>query len=87
LLLTPTADLLFDRGWITFETSGRLLVAGDLPAEVSASIGLKLKSGRACGSFNPLQSNYLQFHQNTVFEKRYRTASDPVADLLSNLSK
>lgn len=87
LLLTPTADLLFDRGWITFESSGRLLVASDLPAEVSASIGLKLKNGRACGSFNSLQSSYLEFHQSTIFEKRYRTAPDPVADLLSNLSK
>lgn len=87
LLLTPAADLLFDRGWISFETSGRLLVSGDLPSEVAGRIGLKLKSGRSCGPFNTEQSTYLEFHQNSVFEKRYRAATDPVAALISNLAE
>lgn len=86
LLLTPTADLLFDRGWISFERSGRLIVSGELPSEVADRIGLKLKTGRACGAFNSQQSNYLQFHQDSVFEKRYRAAADPVAALISNLA-
>jgi hypothetical protein len=85
LLLTPTADLLFDRGWISFETSGRLLVSGELPSDVSGRIGLKLKSGRACGAFNVQQSSYLEFHQNAIFEKRYRAAADPVSELISDL--
>lgn len=87
LLLTPTADLLFDRGWISFENSGRLLVSEELPQEVSGRIGLKLKSGRPCGAFNSQQSTYLEFHQNAVFEKRYRTAPDPVSDLVSALGE
>lgn len=86
LLLTPSADSLFDRGWISFETSGRLLVSADLPSEIVGRIGLKLKSGRPCGAFNPQQRAYLEFHQNDVFEKRYRAAVDPVADLISHLS-
>jgi len=86
LLLTPSADSLFDRGWISFETSGHLLVSADLPSEVVDRIGLKLKSGRPCGAFNTQQSAYLEFHQNSVFEKRYRAAVDPVADLISHLS-
>lgn len=87
LLLTPTADLLFDRGWISFESSGRLLVSEELSQEVSCRIGLKLKSGRPCGAFNSQQSTYLEFHQNAVFEKRYLTAMDPVSDLISVLGK
>lgn len=87
LLLTPTADLLFDRGWISFENSGRLLVSEELPKEVSGRIGLKLKSGRLCGAFNLHQSTYLDFHQNAVFKKRYLTAPDPVSDLVSALGE
>lgn len=87
LLLTPSADSLFDRGWISFETSGKLLVSTDLPSEVVGRIGLKLKSGLSCGAFNPQQRTYLEFHQNSVFEKRYRSATDPVADLISTLSE
>jgi hypothetical protein len=86
LLLTPAADLLFDRGWISFEKSGRLLVSGDLPVEVSSRIGLKLKQGCPCGPFNTQQLSYLEFHQNAVFEKRYRAAIDPVAALIEHLS-
>ena len=86
LLLTPSADSLFDRGWISFEISGRLLVSADLPSEIVGRIGLKLKNGRPCGTFNPQQRAYLEFHQNSVFEKRYRATADPVADLISHLS-
>lgn len=86
LLLTPSADSLFDRGWISFDASGRLLVSTDLPSEVVGRIGLKLKSGLSCGAFNPQQRAYLEFHQNSVFEKRYRSAADPIADLISKLS-
>ena len=36
LLLAPHADLLFDRGCISFENGGQLLVAGDMPADVKS---------------------------------------------------
>ena len=87
LLLTPTADLLFDRGWISFENSGRLLVSKDLPQEVAGRIGIKLRSGQLCGSFNAQQAGYLEFHQNVLFEKRYRTAADPLSELVSVLGE
>jgi hypothetical protein len=48
LLLAPHVDLLFDRGWISFENSGQLLVASDMPADVKKRIGLNLKTGRRC---------------------------------------
>lgn len=85
LLLTPTADLLFDRGWISFEKSGHLLVSSDLPLVVSEKIGLRLKQGRRCGAFNTTQGAYLEFHQNAVYEKKYEGTADPVSVLISEL--
>lgn len=83
LLLTPHADLLFDRGWISFEDAGGLLVTTDLPSDVRARIGLNLKPGRTCGAFTEQQQRYLTFHRQQIFEKRYRTATNPLDDLVS----
>lgn len=85
LLLTPQADLLFDRGWITFENEGALCVAGELPTDVKRRLGLDLKAGRKCGSFNDSQREYLEFHRNAIFEKRFRGDKDPVAEIFSAL--
>ena len=87
LLLTPTADLLFDKGWISFEEQGRLRVADELPHEIRTKIGLNLQDGRRCGSFNEVQQKYLDFHRNTIFEKRYRIAGDPLAELVADLAQ
>jgi len=86
LLLTPHADLLFDKGWVTFEESGRLCVAGDLPKTVRTKIGINLREGRNCGKFNSDQQAYLEFHRNKIFEKRYRQESDPLEDLVQSLA-
>jgi hypothetical protein len=85
LLLTPTADHLFDRGWITFEPDGRLRTSGELPYEVSERIGLDLRSGRSCGAFQPKQQTYLDFHRNAVFETRFTESTDAREELLKAL--
>lgn len=87
LLLTPSADLLFDKGWISFEEKGRLRVANELPDEIRKKIGLNLREGRSCGSFNEDQQKYLNFHRNNIFEKRYRNGTDPLADLVADLAQ
>ena len=87
LLLTPHADLLFDKGWITFEEKGPLLIAKDMPDDVRQKIGLNLRPGRKCGSFNSEQQGYLDFHRDEVFEKRYRREADPLAELVANLAE
>ena len=87
LLLTPTADVLFDRGWISFERSGRLLVSKEFPSEVSQRIGIKLVAGRSHGTFNREQGGYLEFHQHTIFQKQYLAAVDPLSDLISALGE
>lgn len=85
LLLTPSADLLFDRGWITFENTGALVVADALPSDVRQRIGLKLRSGRNCGAFNPAQHLYLEYHRNKIFEQRLGAVSDPVSELMGEI--
>ena len=86
LLLTPTADHLFDRGWITFEENGRLALAKDLAKDVVGLIGLDLKDGRSCGGFNSTQQRYLDFHRTSVFEKSYTRSKDPYHELFSAIS-
>jgi len=83
LLLTPHADLLFDRGWITFEDNGALVRSPHLPSDVSSRIGLDLTNGRRCGSFDEKQRSYLEFHRNTVFEIAFKKIDDPLSDLIS----
>lgn len=83
LLLSPTADHLFDRGWITFEDDGALVRSDVLPGEVISRIGIDLAQGRKCGVFSESQKNYLEFHRNKVFEKAFKKTSDPLIDLLT----
>lgn len=86
LLLTPTADHLFDRGWISFEDNGRLVLAKDLAREIVSRIGLDLRPGRASGSFNTVQQRYLDYHRSAVFEKGYAKSKDPYRELLTAIS-
>lgn len=83
LLLTPQADFLFDRGWITFDDSGALVRSGNLPAQVISRIGLNLTEGRKCGSFTANQAKYLEFHRNAVFDKAFARTEDPLLELLA----
>jgi 5-methylcytosine-specific restriction protein A len=83
LLLTPHADLLFDRGWITFEDNGKLIRSSHLPSEVTRKIGLDLTNGRHCGGFSDRQKAYLEFHREAVFEKSINERPDPLSDLLA----
>lgn len=70
LLLAPHADLLFDRGWISFSSSGHLLIANDLPTDVQARLGLNLDASLRYGFFSPNQLGFLEFHREAVFGRR-----------------
>ncbi|RYD63611.1 MAG: hypothetical protein EOP83_11760 [Verrucomicrobiaceae bacterium] len=83
LLLSPHADFLFDRGWITFEDNGALIRSNHLPTEVLDGIGLDLKQGRKCGEFFDKQKVYLEYHRNAVFEKNFMKAEDPLSELFA----
>jgi hypothetical protein len=83
LLLTPHADFLFDRGWISFDERGRLLRSRQLPMGVVDRMGLNLKVGRSCGSFSVAQNDYLNYHRNSVFEKAFKRIEDPLIELIA----
>lgn len=85
LLLTPSADHLFDRGWITFDADGRLRSSSELPGDVVDRLGLDLQTGRPCGRFDPKQHAYLDYHRAAVFQKRYTEDADPRDELLRAL--
>lgn len=69
LLLTPTIDHLFDRGFIGFEDNGTLIVS---PVAHRASLGrMGIETERVVnvGSFSSGQRAYLGFHREAVLLK------------------
>lgn len=69
LLLAPHADLLFDRGWISFSSNGRLLVSSNLPLDVQGRLGLNLSSPPKGNAFSQKQLSFMEFHRDMVFQK------------------
>jgi putative restriction endonuclease len=69
LLLTPDVDLLFDRGFMSFEDNGDVLLS-PIVHEISLErMGLTSDLLRNVGSFSEGQREYLEFHRNSVFLK------------------
>jgi predicted restriction endonuclease len=67
LLLTPAADHLFDRGFISFDDSGEILIA-DVADRVSLKrMGLDEQAPPRARSFNVDQKHFLQFHRKEIF--------------------
>ncbi len=70
LLLTPTIDHLFDRGFISFENNGELLIS---PVAHTASLnkmGIVTNQVVNVGGFAEPQREFLEFHRAKVFLKR-----------------
>jgi hypothetical protein len=66
LLLTPTIDHLFDRGFISFEDGGELLVSDVAHKESLRKMGIG--SGRVdVGRFSAPQARFLEYHRDEVF--------------------
>lgn len=67
LLLAPHVDRLFDRGLISFQISGEVLVSPRLKPRDLDRLGLRDACGRNCGRFNAKQDTYLDFHRAEVY--------------------
>ena len=65
LLLAPHVDHLFDRGFISFDDNGTLLVAVKLDQDVLRRWGLDV--GVEPLSFNSKQQRYLAYHRENIF--------------------
>lgn len=67
LLLTPTIDHLFDRGFVSFEDSGRLLVSPVADRSAMERMGIAVHETVNVGRFSEGQRRYLDYHRNEVF--------------------
>lgn len=67
LLLTPTIDHLFDRGFISFENNGELLRSPRADAVSLKRMGVETEQRLNVGQFSQGQREYLEFHRNSIF--------------------
>jgi hypothetical protein len=66
LLLTPTIDHLFDKGFISFEDSGRLIVSPVADPKSLKRMGVDSVGRVNVGAFSQGQRRYLEFHRENV---------------------
>lgn len=67
LLLSPHVDHLFDRGYISFNDLGGILISKKLDPTVLQL--WNIESDKNVGKFNVHQSNYLDYHRQNIFLK------------------
>ena len=72
LLLTPTIDHLFDKGFIAFEGSGRLLISPVAHQPSLARMGIRLDEPLNVGVFSQGQRQFLEYHRENVFRMAQR---------------
>jgi putative restriction endonuclease len=74
-LLTPDADFLFDRGFISFEDSGKVLVSPVADMSSIEKLGITHSMLQNVGAFSSGQRRYLEFHRESIFlEAKVSTA-------------
>lgn len=66
LLLTPTVDHLFDKGCISFENTGQLIVSPVADPVSLKRMGIDRDAGVDVGTFSQGQRRYLEFHRENV---------------------
>jgi putative restriction endonuclease len=72
LLLTPSIDHLFDRGFISFENNGALLVSSVAHEHSLKKMGVPVGTAFNAGGFSEGQRRYLEFHRESVFLQAVR---------------
>jgi len=73
LLLTPSIDHLFDRGFIGFEDNGRLIISPVAQYSSLQRMGIDPAATLNVGSFTSGQRRFLDFHRNQVLLRADRT--------------
>src|SRR5208283_2651758 len=73
LLLTPSIDHLFDRGFIGFEDNGRLIISPVAHRPSLQRMGIDTTKAVNVGVFTSGQKQYLDFHRNAVLLQSIRS--------------
>jgi hypothetical protein len=73
LLLTPSIDHLFDRGFIGFEDNGRLIISPVAPRPPLPRMGIDTTTAINVGAFTSGQKQFLDFHRTDVLLKSIRS--------------
>jgi HNH endonuclease len=66
LLLTPSIDHLFDRGFIGFEDNGQLIISPVAHKPSLQRMGIEISKVVNVGGFTSGQKQFLEFHRNAV---------------------
>jgi hypothetical protein len=67
LLLTPSIDHLFDRGFISFEDTGQTLISPVADPDSLRRMGVTVETPPRVGGFNSDQRYFLQHHRSSIF--------------------
>jgi putative restriction endonuclease len=67
LLLSPDVDHLFDRGLLSFEDEGKILISPVADVSAIERLGLREALSQNVGSFSEGQRSYLRFHRENIF--------------------
>lgn len=67
LLLTPTIDHLFDKGFISFEDRGQMIVSPIAHRESLRKMGIDPNAATNVGTFSTEQRRFLEYHRENVF--------------------
>jgi hypothetical protein len=73
LLLTPSIDHLFDRGFIGFEDGGRLIISPIAHRPSLQRMGIEVSEPVNVGEFTSGQKRFLEFHRNSVLLQSIRS--------------
>ena len=69
LLLTPSIDHLFDRGFISFGDEGEVLLSPVADVDSLGRMGLRCDEPLFAGRFNSDQRHFLNYHLREIFLK------------------
>ena len=72
LLLTPSIDHLFDRGFIGFENSGELIISPVAHRPSLQKMGIETERRVHVGAFTEGQRHFLEFHRSSVLLRASR---------------
>lgn len=67
LALTPTYDVLFDSGLISFNNDGSLLISDRLPSDVISALNLIPNKIYNIQNIEGKRDEYLEYHRNNIF--------------------